>query len=175
MDALYGAIVKVAILQHEPVVNTKLVRGGDSGFMAVVLKPGMRAMAVPVSVSTDAGGFILPGDHVDVLQARPSDQASGGGRTFVAHTLLQNIKVLAIDQNAQTPKNGGQTALGAVATLEVSPSDAEAIAAAKAQGEMLLSLRPFTDAGVAGSDNRARLGVVRIVRNGQASDVTVTP
>jgi pilus assembly protein CpaB len=175
-DALLGAIVKSPILANEPVTNTKLVRGGEGGFMAVVLRPGMRAIAVPVSVNTDAGGFVLPGDHVDVLQARQAEQPGPGGqRPYVAHTILHNIRVLAIDQNSAAPKSGAQSQVGGVATLEVSPGDAEAVAVAKAQGEMILTLRPYTDAGGASGGDESRLGMVRIVRNGQVSDITVTP
>ncbi len=178
MDALFGAIVKTPILANEPVTNAKLVRGGEGGYMAVVLKPGMRAIAVPVNVNTDAGGFILPGDRVDVLQARQAEAAgSSGQRSFVAQTLLHNIRVLAIDQTAQPPKNGAQSAVGAVATLEVTPADAELVAMAKAQGEMILTLRAYTDTGGSsgGAGGSLKGGAVRIIRNGQASDITVTP
>jgi pilus assembly protein CpaB len=182
MDALYGAIVKEPILQSEPVTNAKLVRGGEGGYMAVVLHPGMRAIAVPVSVNTAAGGFILPGDRIDLLQARQVDVGganNGGPRPYVAQTILRNIRVLAIDQTAQAPKNGAQSAVGAVATLEVSPADAELVALSKAQGEMLLTLRSYADAGGpsgrAVGDSAVKIGTVRIVRNGQLSDTTVTP
>lgn len=179
MEALFGAIVKTPILANEPVTSAKLVRGGEGGFMAVVLKPGMRAIAIPVDVKTDAGGFVLPGDRVDILQARQADQAgSGGQRPFVVQTLLHNVRVLAIDQNAQAPKNGAQSVIGTVATIEVSPADAEAVALAKAQGEMTLTLRSYADAGGAsgGSDAGSfKIGSVRIIRNGQSSDATVTP
>jgi pilus assembly protein CpaB len=178
MDALFGAIVRTPILANEPVTNAKLVRGGEGGYMAVVLKPGMRAIAVPVNVNTDAGGFILPGDRVDLLQARPADTSgANGARAFVAQTLLRNVRVLAIDQTANPPKNGGQATVGATATLEVSPADAELVAIGKAQGEMILTLRPYTDvggpSGAVGA--QTKIGSVRIVRNGMPSDITVTP
>jgi pilus assembly protein CpaB len=178
MDALLGAIVKSPILANEPVTNAKLVRGGQGGYMAVVLRPGMRAIAVPISVNSDAGGFILPGDHVDVLQAHEADLPnSNGQKSYEAQTLLHNVRVLAIDQNAQEPKNGVQASVGSVATIEVSPRDAESVAAAKAQGEMILTLRAYTDAGgpSGGGARTVKVGTVRIIRNGQVSDVTVTP
>jgi pilus assembly protein CpaB len=175
-DALLGAIVKSPVLANEPVTNAKLVRGGEGGYMAVVLRPGMRAIAIPVSVNTDAGGFVLPGDRVDVLQAHQSEQAGPNGqRPYIAHTILQNIRVLAIDQTSTAPKDGVQSQVGGVATLEVTPGDAETIASAKAQGEMILTLRPYTDAGGASGGADPQLGTVRIVRNGQVSDITVTP
>lgn len=178
IDSLVGAIVRTPILANEPVTNAKLVRGGEGGYMAVVLRPGMRAIAIPVSVNSAAGGFILPGDHVDVLQARQSDNsANGGQRPYVVQTVLRNVRVLAIDQNAQPPRNGAQTAVGAVATLEVTPADAEQVALAKAQGDMVLTLRSYADA--AGPSGRAsgpvQTGTVRIIRAGQLSEAMVTP
>jgi pilus assembly protein CpaB len=178
MDALLGAIVRAPILANEPVTNSKLVRGGEGGYMAVVLHPGMRAIAIPVSVNTGAGGFILPGDRVDLLQARAGDTGSGGQRTFSVSTLLHNIRVLAIDQSSQTPKGAAQSMVGAVATLEVSPADAETVALAKAQGEIVLTLRSYADSrGPSGGAlaGPVKVGTVRIIRNGQVTDTTVTP
>jgi pilus assembly protein CpaB len=178
MESMYGAIVKTPILANEPVTGAKLVRGGEGGFLSVVLRPGMRAIAIPVDVKTDAGGFILPGDRVDVLQARQVDQpGSGGQRPYVVMTLLHNVRVLAIDQNATPPKGGAQSVIGSVATIEVSPADAEAVALAKVQGEMVLTLRSYADSAGAsgGSGGSFKIGTVRIIRNGQASDTTVTP
>jgi len=176
MQQLYGSIVRAEILANEPIINAKLVRGGEGGYMAVVLKPGMRAVAIPMSVNTDAGGFILPGDRVDVVQARPSDPAANGGRPgFVAQTLLRNIRVLAIDQNAQPSKGGQQSQVGSTATLEVAAADSEVLARAKAQGEVILALRPYSDAGGPSGRGEAGLdsGQVRIFRSGQAPEVMV--
>jgi pilus assembly protein CpaB len=175
MQQLYGAIVRQPILANEPIINTKLVRGGEGGFMSVVLKPGWRAIAVQVSTNTAAGGFILPGDHVDVLQSRASDAASNGGHPgFVAQTLLRNVRVLAIDQTSQPPKGGVQSQVGSTATLEVAAADTEVIARAKAQGEVILALRAYSDAGgPSGRDgaDQQDSGSVRIFRSGQAPEV----
>ncbi len=177
MQQLYGSIVRQPILANEPITNTKLVRGGEGGFMAVVLKPGMRAVAVQVSVNTAAGGFILPGDHVDVVQSRAADPASNGGHPgFVAQTLLRNIRVLAIDQNSQPPKSGVQSQVGSTATLEVAAADTGVLARAKAQGEVILALRAYSDAGGPsgrGVDDAQDAGQVRIFRSGQAPEVMV--
>ena len=176
MQQLYGSIVREPILANEPIINAKLVRGGEGGFMAIVLRPGMRAVAVPMSVNTDAGGFILPGDRVDVVQSRPADTASNGGRPgFVAQILLRNIRVLAIDQNTQPPKGGQQSQVGSTATLEVAAADSELLARAKAQGEVILALRPYSDAGGPSGRGAAGLdsGQVRIFRSGQAPEVMV--
>ena len=177
MEANYGSIVREPILANEPIVQSKLVRGGEGGYMAVVLNPGDRAIAVPVTVATAAGGFILPGDRVDVLQSHAADVSNGGKPGFVAETLLRNVRVLAIDQTS-TPPKAAQAMIGAVATLEVAAADAEVITKAKAQGDMILALRSYSDAGGPtgrGSAGAQNTGDVRIFRNGQVSDVMVTP
>jgi pilus assembly protein CpaB len=176
MQQLFGSIVRQPILANEPITNTKIVRGGEGGYMAVVLKPGMRAVAVSVNTNTAAGGFILPGDHVDVVQSRPADAGSNGGHPgFVADTLLRNVRVLAIDQNSQQPKNGVQSQVGSTATIEVAAADTEVIARAKAQGEVILALRAYSDAGGPPSRGQAdqNSGSVRIFRSGQAPEVMV--
>jgi pilus assembly protein CpaB len=174
MDQLSGSIVREAILANEPITNAKLVRGGAGGYMAVVLQPGMRAVAVPVTASDAAGGFILPGDRVDVVQAHPADASNGRGG-FAAAVLLRNVRVLAIDQNSQPPKNGQQSQIGGTATLEVAAADTEVIARAKAQGEVLLALRPYSDANQPSGApvEVGNSGQVRIFRSGQPAE-TVT-
>lgn len=179
MAQLHGAIVKQPFAKGEPMVAGKLVRGGEGGYMSVVLSSGQRAVAVPISVEKAAGGFVLPGDHVDVIQTREvSVGAAGGGQgrsMNVADTLLRNVRVLAIDQKTAAEKNA-QAMVGAVATLEVDPGGAEALARAQGQGQgtLSLALRSVTDtAGPAQRSGGDELGhVVRIFRGDQVSEVS---
>jgi len=185
MDALYGAIVREPFLANEPMTSAKLVRGGEGGFMAVVLRPGMRAIAVPINAGTAAGGFILPGDRVDVMQSHQQEggQSSGVGGMFasrtgqVAQVLLRNVRVLAVDQTTKAPKNT-PSVIGAVATLEVPSAYAEILVRAKAQGEIVLALRSYSDTGGptvrTQIDNNA-VGIVRIFRDGKPTEVMVAP
>ncbi|HEY3814655.1 MAG TPA: Flp pilus assembly protein CpaB [Caulobacteraceae bacterium] len=139
-----GAVVRAPFTKGEPLIASKVVRSGDSGYMAVVLPAGMRAMAVGVKVETAAGGFILPGDRVDVIMSKELKGQSSGNNLFVTTTVLKNIKVLAIDQVTQPDKNEN-TVVGATATLEITPTDAEVLALAKAEGELSLTLRSYAD------------------------------
>ncbi|HEX4181195.1 MAG TPA: Flp pilus assembly protein CpaB [Caulobacteraceae bacterium] len=177
MDALYGAIVREPLLANEPITSVKLVRGGEGGFMAVVLRPGMRGVAVPVNASTAAGGFILPGDRVDVMQSHQQDSGGSGRIGQVAQVLLRNVRVLAIDQTTKAPRNT-PSLIGAVATLEVPAAYADVLVRAKAQGEIILALRAYSDANgppqTALADNSVG-GVVRIYRDGKPTEVTVSP
>lgn len=169
MKAFEGAIVKETILAGEPLTPRKVVRGGEGGYMAVVLSPGMRAVSIPVTSETGAGGFILPGDRVDILQSRSQE----GGKGHLTEVLMQNVKVLAIDQRT-APEEDAKTIVGGVATVEVAAQDVEVLARGRAQGEMMLALRPYSDIG--GPSRRGGLGAnqtVRIVRAGDINEVAV--
>ena len=171
MQAFEGAIVKEALAEGEPVVARKVVRAGQSGFMAVVLQPGMRAIAVPINAETAAGGFILPGDRVDVLQSRTD--SNRGSKTMRTDVLMRNVRVLAIDQNIE-PAKDARTIVGGVATLEIPAGDVEVIARGKAQGEMQLALRSYADIGGPpgrGVASRASAQGVRVFRAGQVTEV----
>lgn len=175
IKALDGAVVREPFVSGEPIVARKIVKTGEGNFMAIVLAPGMRAMSVGVTVDTAAGGFILPGDRVDVIVSRTDDDK------VLTETVLGNVKVLAIDQAAQ-PAKDAQTMVGAVATLEVSSADTELIASAqtkaRAGGAITLALRSYADAGAPttrGSSSGAEAGeTIRVVRAGQSSQVTVS-
>ena len=175
-----GSVVREPILAGEPIVLRKIVRAGDSGYMAAYLEPGMRAMAIRVTVETAAGGFILPGDRVDVVLTRETNLGNlGASETdrskFTSSTVMQNIKVLAIDQSTRAGDDE-QTVIGATATLEVGPRDAEALALAKSEGELSLILRSYADTG--GPSGRVSSGprqtaAVRVYRGGAPEVVVV--
>lgn len=178
-----GSVVREPILAGEPIVSRKIVRAGDSGYLAAYLEPGMRAMAIAVTVESAAGGFILPGDRVDVvLTAETSRNGAVEGATrskFASGVVLQNIKVLAIDQ-ATRVGDDAQAVVGATATLEVRPQDSVLLAQAKSEGELSLSLRSYADtAGPSGATRRPVAAVsqpkaVRIYRGG-APEVVAVP
>lgn len=175
-----GSVVREPILAGEPIVARKIVRAGDSGYMAAYLQPGMRAMAVSVSVETAAGGFILPGDRVDVLLTREVDLGNVGTpesarSRFASSTVMQNVKVLAIDQSTRADENE-QAVVGATATLELGPRDAEALALAKSEGELSLVLRSYADtSGPSGrvAAPRTEARAVRVHRGDDVETVVV--
>lgn len=175
IQALDGAVVREPFVNGEPIVARKIVKQGEGNYMAVVLAPGMRAMSVGVTVDTAAGGFVLPGDRVDLIVSKDD-----GDKGVMTETVLRNVKVLAIDQSAQ-PAKDAQTMVGAVATLEVSAADTELVAAAqvkaKGGGALSLALRSYADAGAPTTRGAAPQGAgqtVRVFRAGQASQVTVS-
>jgi len=176
---MVDAVVHTPILQGEPITDRKVVHAGSAGVLAATLDPGMRAMAVPLSAESAAGGFILPGDHVDVVQSRQMDGGAGGAKKFASGAVLRNVKVLAIDQNTKSDK---AASIGATATLEVSPAQAELLALSKSEGELTLILRSYADmsggaTAAAGPQLPEEVSeaptVVKVYRNGSVSDVQV--
>ena len=175
-----GSVVRDPILAGEPIVGRKIVRAGDSGYMAADLEPGMRAMAIRGTVETAAGGFILPGDRVDVVLTRETNLSNVGAQEgdrsrFTSATVMRNIKVLAIDQSTRAGEDA-QAVVGATATLEVSPADTEALALAKSEGELSLVLRSYADTGGpsgAVTSGRREVSAVRVYRGGAPEVVVV--
>ncbi|WEK57560.1 MAG: Flp pilus assembly protein CpaB [Candidatus Brevundimonas phytovorans] len=177
--AYIGAVVREPILAGEPIVARKIVRAGDSGYMAAYLEPGMRAMAIRVSVETAAGGFILPGDRADVLLTREIKAQGSEAARFVTATVMQNVKVLAIDQTTRAADDA-LAVVGATATLEISGPDAEVLALAKSEGDLSLVLRSYADtAGPSGRTaaatrrSEAAAKIVRVYRESEAEAVVV--
>jgi pilus assembly protein CpaB len=184
LTAVVGTLVRAPILAGEPILKSKLVHAGEAGVMAVTLDAGMRAMAVPLTAESAVGGFILPGDHVDIVMSRALDPSTsgglGGGKRVVASVVLNNVRVLAIDQNNAGPQKT-VAEVGATATVEVSPEQAEQLVIAKGVGQLTLVLRSYADAaGPATSGSGAPSGgngngdVVRVFSPGESSSVMVT-
>jgi pilus assembly protein CpaB len=120
---------------NEPILATKLAGEGLGPSIAYLLPDGMRAAAVRINDVSGVAGFVQPHDAVDVLITRQI----GPGASQVTDVLLQNIKVIAIDQNAHGAN--GQPVLAKTATLEVNPMDAQKLALAQQIGSLSLVLR----------------------------------
>ena len=154
IEELERAIVRSPILEGEPISESKLVKAGSSGVMAALLKPGMRAVTTRISVDTAAGGFIQPGDRVDIIltQTVQPSRVGGGAQTsqrlFVADTIFENVHVLAIDQTYSTGVEGGASVIGSTATFEMSQEDAELLQQSVSKGDLSLTLRGIVRSGV---------------------------
>ncbi len=168
IEVLTGTVVRSQFYDGEPIREGKLARA-ESGFMSAILPTGMRAVAVRVSAQTSAGGFILPNDRVDVILTDDQPPANGGSeREIISYTLLQNVRVLAIDQTVEE-QDGERVVVGKTATLELDPAQVETIAAAEEAGSLSLSLRSVEDADDIQITKRKRSGVVKVFRAGRSN------
>lgn len=77
--------------------------------LAQALGPGERALAVKVSEVTGVGGFLRPGDHVDVLLYLRADRETAN--VSMARLLLADVRVLAYgDEVSAQAGNVAETA-----------------------------------------------------------------
>ncbi len=141
----------IPMFEGETVNEKKIVDPKTGGFMSAVLPKGMRAVSVGITVQSSAGGFILPNDRVDVILTRKI-QASGGTNVSQSEIVLNNVRVLAINQVFRQAREGEEVALkeGQTATVELTPTQVEIIARLESEGELSLALR-----SIAESDGRA--------------------
>jgi pilus assembly protein CpaB len=153
-----GAIARRQILEGEPIGVEAIIQPGDHSVVSAVIAAGMRAFSFPIQAENAAAGFINPGDHVDVLLAsnvRAAIGDGGGGSkkddviiNWSTETVLHDVKVLAIDQQLSHDSKDGPAVIGKIATVEVSPADAERILAAQQLGSLSLVLRSMVAAPV---------------------------
>jgi len=133
-------IVLAGIEPNEPILRSKITGPGQRATLSAVIQPGMKAVTVRVNDVEGVGGFVLPGDHVDVLMTRQP------GNTDV---VLQNAKVLAVDQLADDSSDK-PTVVKAV-TLEVETVSAQKLSLAASLGSLTLALRKAGEADVEGT------------------------
>ena len=152
-ESLSGWVARNPIAPGEPITEAKIIAPGNRGFLAAVLRPGMRAVSVPVTVTSGISGFVFPGDQVDILITYPlpaalsatgsadskPTQQSGGYEHKVSETVLRDVRVIAIDQRLES--KAGEAVVAHTATLEVTPKQSEIIALASEVGKLSLSLR----------------------------------
>lgn len=143
LEDFVGAVVRLPVSAGEPVTDARIISPGNSGFLAAVLQPGMRAMSVPVTMTSGISGFIFPGDRVDLILTHVVPQDTSGQAVTqdrrASSTALRDIRVIAIDQKIEMKP--GETAVARTATLEVTPKQSEMIAVLVEMGKLSLSLR----------------------------------
>lgn len=139
-------VVLRALEVNEPVLKSKISGFGGKASLAAVLSPEMRAVTIRVNDVAGVAGFVLPGDRVDVLLTRDRTGGSGGNNAnnLITDVLLQNVKVLGIDQDAN--QNKEVPSVAKAVTVEVSPEQAQKLALASQLGSLTLMLRNVTDA-----------------------------
>jgi pilus assembly protein CpaB len=139
-------VVLRAIEVNEPVLQNKLSGFGGKASLAAILSPEMRAVTIRVNDVAGVAGFVLPGDRVDILLTRDPTGGAGGNvaNNLITDVLLQNVKVLGIDQDANEDKE--KPSVAKAVTLEVSPQQAQKLALASQIGSLSLMLRNLADA-----------------------------
>jgi pilus assembly protein CpaB len=137
IEDLLGAVVRRAIAAGEPVSTSRILKPGDRGFLAAVLRPGYRAVAVRVDATSSISGLVFPGDRVDIMLTHSIN--NGETQRRATETVLTNVRILAIDQKVDDTDESPK--VGKNATLEVTPKQAEMLAVLADLGKLSFALR----------------------------------
>lgn len=155
LDQMQQARAKLPIVAGELIVSAKIVRPGDRSFMSAILPQGMRAVAVPIGETTSVSGFVLPNDRVDVLLARQLTDPASGEKVSYSETVLNNVKVLAINQSMSAGDDEAAIPAGRTAVLELDPLQTEIVTGLIPSGTLTLVLRSLAEGGSEGmADDR---------------------
>lgn len=130
-----------AIVENEPVLADKVSGPGGKLNMSAEVAQGMRAVSIRSNDVAGVGGFVLPGDRVDVLLTRTI--GSGDTASTVTQVLAENVRVLGVDQSDNNESD--KPVVTKAVTLEVSPDQAQTISLGGTVGTVSLSLRHVAD------------------------------
>ena len=133
----------VAIQPGEPVIASKLTGKNGRAGLAGLIAEGKRAVTIPVDSVKGVGGFIQPGDHVDIILTREVLTNDFQGEESVAKIMMENVKVLTVDQDAGSRSETARVASSV--TLETDTQGAQKIALALNVGRLSLLLRSAGD------------------------------
>jgi pilus assembly protein CpaB len=133
-----GLIATQRALSGEVLLKERFTRGGPGSTLAALVKPDMRAVTVRVDDVVGVAGFLMPGNHVDIVAARKLDNDRA-----TTETVLMNINVLAVDQTTSQDKN--EPVVVRAVTLEMTPQEAEILVKAREEGRLQLTLRNPAD------------------------------
>ena len=137
-----GAVARTSFRVGQPIADTDIVMPGSRGFLAAVLRPGLRAVSVPATATSAVSGFIYAGDRVDVLLTHTLNGPNG--QHAATETILRNARVIAMDQRLDFAP-GDKPEVGKTATLELTAKQTEIVTLGVKMGELSLVLRSLQD------------------------------
>jgi pilus assembly protein CpaB len=140
MDKVIGRVAIDTVFKDEPLNGRRVVDRKGGNVFALRIPENLRAFTVRVNDVSGVGGFLLPDNHVDVIASR---KAPGSNDQTVTETIVQDIKVLAVDQEASNDKN--KPIVVRSVTLEMTPQQAETVFRADEEGSIQLALRNPVD------------------------------
>ena len=126
----------------EPLLDSRLSPAGMRPSLAGRLEPGFRAYTISMDDIAGVAGFVLPGDHIDIIYTKDSNR-SGRTKTFVSEVLLSNVEVLGLGLNDDLSTD--QPSEFHNATLAVSVEDVKRLSVAAETGRLSMALRGTRD------------------------------
>ncbi|TAL27765.1 MAG: Flp pilus assembly protein CpaB [Alphaproteobacteria bacterium] len=160
---VYGIPLRRSLESGEPVTKQALVPDfkGGSNYLAATIAPGMRAVAIPARVESSAGGFLMPGDHVDIILTY-TPTISGEVQNYAAplinriasETIMTNVKILAVDQNVKEEDRGDAKGALKTVTVEVTQQGAQVLSLITQMGTITMALRRLGEKDTAENTGR---------------------
>jgi len=151
-------VVLSSIEENEPVLGWKITGPGQRASLSALIADGMKAVTIRVNDVLGVAGFVLPGEHVDILLTRTEVQEAGNQepirKNAFTDVLLQNVRVLAVDQLADDRTE--EPAPAKAVTIEVTTEQAQKLMLASSVGQLALALR---SAGSTGGDASRRIAI----------------
>lgn len=140
VESVTGRIATMTLLSGDVLREARLAEHMGGSTLASLIAPNKRAISLRVDDVVGVGGFLLPGNRVDVLVSRKPS-----GSTYAqSETILYDLRVLAVDQTASTDKT--QPVVVRAVTLEMDSDEAERLVKAQSEGRIQLALRnPLDD------------------------------
>jgi len=162
-----GKISKQSFLPGEVILEERVVEHLGGSTLASIVEQNKRAVTVRVNDVIGVAGFLLPGNRVDILFTKRQ------GSRSVTQTILQDIKVLAVDQTASTDKD--RPVVVRAVTIELTPAEAEILVKATSEGNLQLTLRnPLDSELVAKKDEPVKKAPAKRVWTGDGKvNITV--
>jgi len=143
---LRGALLRHRVAADRVLLVSDVIRADTPGFLAAALKPGMRAVSVPVDDVSGNAGLIQPGDYVDMILTQSLTRGDGerrGQRQVVSETVVEHARIIAVGSSFQRQSDGNQPIRARTVTIEVAPRAAEAVTVAAQLGSLSMALRSF--------------------------------
>ncbi len=134
-ENVVGKIATFSMLRGDIVRGARLAEHLGGSTLASLIEPTKRAISLRVDDVVGVSGFLLPGNRVDVLATK---QVGGSGNAQ-SETILEDLRVLAVDQTASTDKT--QPVVVRAVTLEMTPQQTEILVKGMSEGKLQLALR----------------------------------
>jgi pilus assembly protein CpaB len=141
-ERISGRVVRYPLVVGEVILEGKLAPQGTPGGLAGVIQNDKRAVTVKVDEASGVAGFVMPGNHVDVMVTMDKNDFKDDP---ITQAVLQNILVLGKGQDIEAPKSGEKPKIVPTVTLEVTPEEGARLALAAKEGQITLALRGWTE------------------------------
>jgi len=161
-DPSQQTVVLTRMSYNEPIIGFKISGPGGRGSLSALISEGKRATAIRVTDVAGVAGFVLPGDSVDIIYTRDETSRRGGDGILLSDVLLQNVRVLGIDQDLS--EQAATPSVVSTVTVEVTNQDAQKLHLAMDAGRLSLTLRRVGETEVASERRITSKGLVNTVK-----------